>query len=331
MKKINLIQTGGTISMSMDIAGAELDQMRWTSLLHAEIPELSTIAELTINKVFFEDSSDINHNHWQLISEHITANYDQFDGFVVLHGTDTMAYTASALSFAFENLGKPVIFTGSQVPMSNIRSDARRNLVNAVELATHPIYDVAICFNDHLFRANRSTKMSIGDFDAFASPNLAPIAEIGIEIQLTQHYDKPKAAFLSNNKFDDSVFVLKLHPNLNPTWLQSLPLNQMKVIILEAFGSGNFPMKGEYNLLPFIRKCLESGCEVVLTSQAAYDAVDLNLYSSGREAKSLGAISAGDMTAESAVTKAMVLLGAGFSGVDFRKAYEKPLRGEKSI
>lgn len=317
--------------MSMDIAGAELDQAKWTSLLHAEIPELSSIAELTINKVFFEDSSDINHTHWQLISEHITSNYDQFDGFVVLHGTDTMAYTASALSFAFENLGKPVIFTGSQVPMSNIRSDARRNLVNAVELATHPIYDVAICFNDHLFRANRSTKMSIGDFDAFASPNLAPIAEIGIEIQLNQHYDKPEASFLSNHKFDDSVFVLKLHPNLNPTWLQNLPLEQMNVIILEAFGSGNFPMKGDYNLLPFIRKCLESGCEVVITSQAAYDAVDLNLYSSGREAKALGAISAGDMTAESAVTKAMHLLGAGFSDADFRKAYEKPLRGEKSI
>jgi len=331
MKKINLIQTGGTISMSMDIAGAELDHSKWTSLLLAEIPELSSIAELTINKVFFEDSSDINYNHWQLISEHITANYDKFDGFVILHGTDTMAYTASALSFAFQNLGKPVIFTGSQVPMSNIRSDARRNLVNAVELATHPICEVAICFNDHLFRANRSTKMSIGDFDAFASPNLPPIAEIGIEIQLNHNYDNPEAPFSSDNTFDDSVFVLKLHPNLNPAWLLKLPLEQMKVIILEAFGSGNFPMKGDYNLLPFIRKCLDNHCEVIITSQAAYDAVDLNLYSSGREAKTLGAISAGDMTAESAVTKAMHLLGAGFSGPEFRKAYEKPLRGEKSI
>jgi L-asparaginase len=124
--------------------------------------------------VFFEDSSDINHHHWTGLCKAIEEHYDEYDGFVILHGTDTMAYTASALSFGLQSVSKPVILTGSQVPMSSIRSDARRNLVNAIELATHPIPEVAICFNDHLFRGNRSTKMSIGDFDAFSSPNYPP-------------------------------------------------------------------------------------------------------------------------------------------------------------
>lgn len=175
MKKILLIQTGGTIAMNAKGAGVELDPERWSKVLYEEIPELNEIAEIITFPLFFEDSSDLNSWHWVKLASCIDEKYDEFDGFVILHGTDTMAYSASALSFGLKNLGKPVIFTGSQLPMSTIRSDARRNLVNAIELATMDFKEVGICFNDALYRGNRATKLSIGDFDAFGTPNFSPL------------------------------------------------------------------------------------------------------------------------------------------------------------
>lgn len=309
---------------------SELNPDRWIELLHSEIPELSTIAELHIDKVFFEDSSDINLEHWKSLIKHLKNTYDRYDGFVILHGTDTMAYTASALSFAFYNLAKPVIFTGSQVPMNNLRSDARRNLINAVELATHKMHEVAICFNDHLFRGNRSTKMSIGDFDAFASPNHPPIAEIGLDIQFYVNYGKPVGTFSAHTAFSDRLYLLKLHPNLDPLLLSPLENSGLDVIILEAFGSGNFPMRGRYNLLPFIENCRKANIEIIITSQAPYDSVDLSLYESGNTALRLGAISAGDMTVESTITKTMYLLGKGVAGDEFKAQFEQNIAGERT-
>jgi L-asparaginase len=330
MKNILLLQTGGTIAMHIESGEPELDSEKWGDLLQNEIPELAEIASLSVEKVFFEDSSDVNRHHWKLLTETLSEKYDRFDGFVVLHGTDTMAYTASALSFAMRNIAKPVIFTGSQVPMSNIRSDARRNLVNAVELATLPIPEVAICFNDHLYRGNRSTKMSIGDFDAFASPNYPLLAEIGIDITLSETLLQPDGKPVFSPGFDDSVYVVKLHPNLNPEFLQCSALKKAKVLIIEAFGSGNFPMKGDYNLLPFVEECRQRGTHVILTSQAAYDSVDLQLYASGREAEKLGALSAGDMTMEATITKAMYLLGNGFADGEFNSQFMTNLAGERN-
>jgi L-asparaginase len=329
MKKILLLQTGGTIAMHFDSEGPELDSEKWGNLLLSEIPELSVIADLTIVNVFFEDSSDINRHHWKILAETIFSRYTEYDGFVVLHGTDTMSYTASALSFSLKNLGKPVIFTGSQVPMSKLRSDARRNLINAVELATWPIPEVAICFNDHLYRGNRSTKMSIGDFDAFASPNYPLLAEVGIDIKLSEHILKPKGKFTSDTRFDDSIHIIKLHPNLSPKLLNSLDLSQIKAVILEAFGSGNMPMKGEYNMIPFIERCINNECHVIITSQAAYDSVDLDLYASGKAAKKLGALSAGEMTMEATITKTMHLLGQKLEHEEFGTKFETNLIGER--
>jgi len=308
----------------------ELNPEKWIELLHSKIPELSTIADLNIDKVFFEDSSDINMTHWQQLIRHLHNTYEMYDGFVILHGTDTMAYSASALSFAFQNLSKPVVLTGSQVPMNNLRSDARRNLVNAVELATHTMYEVAICFNDYLYRGNRSTKMSIGDFDAFASPNHPPIAEIGLDIQFHVSYGRPAGKFSSCPEFSDRLYLLKLHPNLDPSLLLPPENNGLKVIILEAFGSGNFPMRGKYNLLPFIENCRKSNMEIIITSQAPFDSVDLSLYESGKTALSLGAISAGDMTVEATITKTMHLLGKGVAGDDFKTQFEQNIAGERT-
>jgi L-asparaginase len=329
MKKINLIQTGGTIAMNTgETSGLNLP--KWTEALYKEIPELSQIADLHVDKIFYEDSSDINHIHWIQLIEHIEDYYGQYDGFVILHGTDTMAYTASALSFAIQNLGKPVIITGSQVPLHNLRSDAKRNLVNAVELATYPVSEVAICFNDHLFRGNRSTKMSIGDFDAFASPNFPSLAEIGLEIELNDYSSSGSDGLYISKNFSDHLYVVKLHPNLDPKLLSPLTNSDLNVIILEAFGSGNFPIRGKYNLLPFIRKCKDASMNIVITSQAPYDAVDLTLYESGQIALSMGAVSAGDMTVEASVTKSMYLLGKEVAGNDFKTQFEENIAGERT-
>lgn len=332
MKKILLLQTGGTIAMKLDSNGPELDPDKWGDLLQKEIPELSEIADLQVEKVFFEDSSDVNRTHWKKLAHAIRDHYDDADGFVILHGTDTMAYTASALSFALTGISKPIIFTGSQVPMSKIRSDARRNLVNAVELATHDIPEIAICFNDHLYRGNRSTKMSIGDFDAFASPNYPLLAEVGLDIQISDRVmmNSPTEPLACHPEFDDAVHVIKVYPNLRVPMLNAMDMSGIKAVIFEAFGSGNIPMKGEYNLLPFMEACRNSGCHVIITSQAAYDAVDLTQYASGKKAATLGALSAGEMTMEATITKTMHLLANTESDSEFRERFEADLAGERS-
>ncbi len=331
MKKILLLQTGGTIAMHFGKDGVALAPERWSELIYREMPELSGIAELHSESLFYEDSSDINKTHWKQLCEVIYSYIDEFDGFVILHGTDTMAYTASALSFSFRNLSKPVILTGSQVPMSNIRSDARRNLVNAVELATYPIHEVAICFNDHLFRGNRTTKMSIGDFDAFASPNFSSLAEVGINIKLSNEiFRNTNIETTCYPVFDDRLFTVRVHPNLPPSYLECINLKEVKVVLIEAFGIGNIPVKGSYGMIPFVEKCREAGCHVIINSQAAYDSVDLSKYKSGRMLQKRGAISAGDMTMEATITKTMNLLGLGLADDEFNTQFMNSLSGERS-
>lgn len=316
--------------MHFEKGGSGLNPDKWSDVLYKEMPELQQIANITIENVFFEDSSDINQHHWKVLSELIFDSIEQFDGFVILHGTDTMAYTASALSFALKNVSKPVILTGSQVPMSNIRSDARRNLINAVELATCNIREVAVCFNDHLYRGNRCTKMSIGDFNAFASPNFPALAEIGIQIKLSdkikQHQDAPADCV---PLFDDALHVVRIYPGLNPKILDCLDLSMAKAVIIEAFGIGNMPIKSDYSLLPFIEKCRNEGCHVIITSQAAYDSIDLDQYKSGQAVKALGALSAGEMTMEATITKTMHLLALDLTEQEFQAAFMRDLAGER--
>ena len=328
MKKILLIQTGGTIAMNAQGAGVELDPERWSKVLYEEIPELNEIAEIVTFPLFFEDSSDLNATHWMKLAGCIEDKYPEFDGFVILHGTDTMAYSASALSFGLKNLGKPVIFTGSQLPMSTIRSDARRNLVNAIELATMDFKEVGICFNDALYRGNRSTKLSIGDFDAFGSPNCSPLADIGIQIEALVQDQFGSGSFENVAKYSDEVFVLTAYPNLNPELLMDLKLEKVRAIILRAFGSGNFCVKGEKSLLPFLDKCREQDVIVAIVSQADYDSVDLTQYSAGRAALKHGAISGNDLTLEAAVTKLMFLLAHYDSKTDIEERFQQSLVGE---
>lgn len=331
MKRVLILQTGGTIMMQTDqiVAGiVSADPEKAKGYLQREVPELMTIAQIEVQELFYEDSSSLTPYHWTTLAETIYKNKDQFDGFVVLHGTDTMAYTSSALSFSLNGLNKPVIFTGSQVPLTTLRSDARRNLVNSVEIATYNIPEVCICFNDRLFRANRATKMSIGDFDAFMSPNLDPLAEIGLTIEVGNHILKPLEDWNFHSKYNENIYILKLFPGLNPTQLHHLIESSVQAILVEGFGAGNFPIKGHHSLEEFFRTCISQNKIVVMCSQAPFDAVDLNKYESGRKALDIGIISSHEMTIEASATKLMYLLSAYDNTQTVIDLYQTNLCGE---
>jgi len=339
MKKVLLIQTGGTIAMQAQKDGISLDPEKWSEHLYKQIPLLQDIASIDVEPLLFEDSSDLHPTDWNKLLASIETHYEQYDGFVVLHGTDTMAYTSSALSFSIQQLNKPIIFTGSQVPLSRIRSDAQRNLVNSIEIATSELHEVAICFNDHVFRANRATKMSIGDFDAFSTPNYPELAEIGLEIDyhkknwlgwpsLNHEHSATQTSFAQG--FQGEILVLTIHPGFRPSLLDSVDLNLYDAVILRAYGSGNFPIKSDYSWLPFIEKCNELQIITVITSQANHDSVKLTNYSSGSIAATNGALSSGDMTLEACITKLMWLFYHYSDKEMIARLFQENLKGEKS-
>lgn len=330
MKKILFILTGGTISMQFESSGtAVLESEKSAEQILEALPTLRLLADIDVIQLFSEDSSNLSLNHWKALIQCIDSNYIHYDGFVILHGTDTMAYTASALSFGLSGLQKPVILTGSQVPLVNIRSDARRNLINAVELATMSIHEVGICFNDRLYRGNRSTKMSIGDFDAFSSPNFEALAKIGTSIILTQKYIQAEIPFSVNPHFDNSIFHIKAFPSLKINELSEfVSQSETRAIIIEAFGSGNLPVKGDYSFVPFVENCIKNEKIVVIASQAPYDTVDLSKYSNGKLMKEIGAIDTGDMTLESSITKMMHLLANESDLNQIKKRFSQNISGE---
>jgi len=335
-----LIYTGGTIGMKEDPIDGTLKPFDFNGILE-EVPELRKFT-LKIDSHTFDpliDSSDVEPSLWQALASLILERYDDYDGFVILHGTDTMAYSASALSFMLENLGKPVIFTGSQLPIGSLRTDGKENLISAVEIATakdshgHPMVpEVCICFNSQLFRGNRSVKVNATGFDAFKSPNYPPLATAGISIKYNNsfiHYGYERRKGLSiHTVLDTRVSVLKLHPGITEQAVRDILLGSgSRAVILETYGSGNAPCRPWF--LDIVREACKSKILLNVTQCQSGD-VDMDIYATGRALKDAGVICGHDITTESALGKLFYLMGRHEDNSQVKTLLEKNLKGEIS-
>jgi L-asparaginase len=271
------------------------------------------------------DSSDMGPIHWEKLGATIAARMDSFDGFVVLHGTDTMAWTACALSFLLRDLPKPVVLTGAQRPIAFVRTDARLNLVHSALCAGMDVPEVGIYFGRWLFRGNRATKTSIQSYDAFESPDLPPLVEMGVEVLLRTPARRPSAPFRAVPGFAEDVGVLDVVPGSTPRLLTAAVGAGARGLVVRGFGAGNVPRHGWPSA---IRAAVDAGVPVVLQSQCLRGTVDLDAYEGGRAALDAGAMASGAMTTEAATVKLMHLLAQALTGDELRRAYAADLAGE---
>ena len=340
-QKILLIYTGGTIGMKQDPETLLLKPFDFHQIMR-EVPELRKFGYV-IDSLSFDpviDSSDVNPAFWIRLSEIIRANYGFYDGFVVLHGTDTMAYSASALSFMLENLEKPVIFTGSQLPIGMLRTDGKENLISAIELAAdrddegHPrISEVCICFDSQLFRGNRTTKYSAENFRAFRSANYPVLADIGIHIKYNAGaiYRPPVwgRPLLLHTDLDTRVAVLKIFPGISESFVRAvLSTDGLRAVVLETYGSGN--SLSDPWFLDALRSFTAGGGIIVNVTQCQAGAVDMGAYANGDILRKAGLVCGRDMTTEAALTKLFVLLGQYSDNEKVAKKMEIGVSGEIS-
>jgi L-asparaginase len=335
---ILIIYTGGTIGMVNDPETGALYPLDFKQVSNY-VPELKRFG-YQLSALSFDppiDSSNVEPGTWIRLAEVIEQNYEDFDGFVILHGTDTMAYSASALSFLLENLGKPVIFTGSQLPIGIIRTDGKENLISAIEIAADkkqgkPIVpEVCIFFQNKLFRGNRTIKYNAEYFNAFRSDNYPVLAETGIKI--SYHHSgilKPRsrAQLIVHKTLDTNVAIVKVFPGISENVLASVfNTPGLRGVILETYGSGNAPTSPWF--LRMIQRASDKGIIILNVTQCSAGKVDMSLYETGKKLLGSGVISGKDITTESALTKLMFLLGnKPYNDSELRKLLNKSLRGE---
>ena len=341
MRKPNilLIYTGGTIGMVKDADSGALKAFDFDSLLE-RIPELRLL-DCVIETISFGepiDSSNMNTEYWENMAGIIEINYEDYDGFVVLHGSDTMSYSASVLSFMLEYLDKPVIFTGSQLPIGDLRTDAKENLITSIQLASlHKegipvIREVCLYFEYKLYRGNRTTKINAEHFEAFDSPNYPTLAESGVHLKVNYEFLRKEAfkeKLIVRTQLDRNIGVLKLFPGISQPLIEAvLNTTGLKGLIIETYGSGNATTETWF--VDLFRKAIDKGLHVINVTQCSGGSVIMGKYSTSSQLKEIGVISGKDITTEAAVAKLMYLLGYNISPDEFQFYFEKPLRGEMS-
>jgi L-asparaginase len=338
-RSILIIYTGGTIGMVNDPVTGTLVPIDFKHISD-QVPELRRF-DYTMETVTFDpviDSSDVSPDTWVRIAETIYGDYDRFDGFVVLHGTDTMAYSASALSFMLQGLEKPVIFTGAQLPIGVLRTDGKENLITAIEIAAASenglpvVPEVCIYFENKLLRGNRTIKYSSEHFNAFVSPNLSPLAEAGLQIRYNYNiirYPTIRRHLTLSVSFDTGVAVLRLFPGIRKETVHAIMRSAVvRGLILETYGTGNAPTAGWF--LDALRSFINDGGIVLNVTQCQAGGVEMGLYETSAGLMSAGVISGRDITTEAAVTKMMILLGSGLSADRISASLARPLCGEMS-
>lgn len=339
--RILIVYTGGTIGMIEDPETKALKPFDFTHLME-NVPKVKML-DYEIDNIQFNppiDSSDMDVAHWQLMARSIADNYQNYDGFVVLHGTDTMAYTASALSFMLGNLSKPVIITGSQLPIGEVRTDGEENLITALQIAADQdvngvptVREVAILFENYLWRGNRSTKRSADNFNAFKSNNYPELAKIGLGISF--NYDALSKTYHSqpiapHYELDSRVMSIDLFPGLNEDILRyQLNTPGIRGIVLRTFGAGNGPT--EHWFIDAIRDAVARGVVILNVTQCVNGGVQASRYMGGDYLLSAGVVSGYDLTFEAAITKMMYLFGLGLDAEEVRRRLSIPICGEMSI
>lgn len=330
-KSIYVLYTGGTIGM-MQSENGYIPVSGYLQKQLAKMPEFhrSEMPYFTIKERSpLIDSSNITPADWQNITDDIRNHYDEFDGFVILHGTDTMAFTASALSFMFENLTKPIIITGSQIPLEALRSDGQTNLLNALYLAAnYPIHEVGLFFNHTLYRGNRTIKMCADGFNAFASPNCNPLMEAGIQIKkgdvtpLPIRSDPLKTYSIT----PQSIGVIMLYPGLAPEVIAHVVQQPVKALILRSYGVGNAPEQAD--LLKVLHDAIKQDIIVVNLTQCIVGKVNMDDYATGHTLREIGVINGFDMTFEATLSKLHFLLSQNYTTKEVIKLMQTNLRGE---
>ncbi|MDO4881031.1 MAG: asparaginase [Capnocytophaga sp.] len=335
--KILLIYTGGTIGMVKDFETGVLRPFRFETIKE-RLPELSLL-DCDIETISFEtpiDSSDMSPQLWGEIAKTIEENYQKFDGFVVLHGSDTMSYSASALSFMLKNLSKPVIFTGSQLPIGDLRTDARENLITSIHLASlkennkSVIQEVGLYFEYKLYRGNRTTKINSENFEAFVSANYPLLAESGVHLRVHKEHllkNKKDDKLSVFTEFNTNVAIIKIFPGITPTILEGiLSIPHLEGVVIETYGSGNAPTAKWF--IEILEKSIKKGLTIVNVTQCIGGSVIPNKYETGTYLEKIGVINGKDLTTEAAITKLMFLLGKNKNVKDLKIRYEENLRGE---